>query len=93
MSLRDLISPVLVSDPDRVAVIGPNRRLSYRQLDDRATALASHWLTSDLKPHDRVAFWCVTAPVLISYLACWKAGLIPVPLDLRYQTPQTRCLE
>lgn len=91
MPLRDLISPILTTAPDRVAVIGPDRRLSYRQLDDEAAALASHWLRSDLKPHDRVAFWMRNSPeLLISYLACWKAGLIPVPLDLRYQLPQTR---
>jgi acyl-CoA synthetase (AMP-forming)/AMP-acid ligase II len=91
MSLRDLLSPVLISDPDRVAVIGPEGRLSYQQLDERAAALASHWLASDLKPQDRVAFWMRNRPeLLISYFACWKAGLIPVPLDLRYQLPQTR---
>jgi acyl-CoA synthetase (AMP-forming)/AMP-acid ligase II len=91
MSLRDLISSVLASDPDRVAVIGPERRVTYRQLDDEAAALASHWLASDLKPHDRIAFWMRNSPeLLISYLACWKAGFIPVPLDLRYQLPQTR---
>ncbi|CAN5509998.1 long-chain-fatty-acid--CoA ligase LcfB [soil metagenome] len=91
MSLRDLLSSVVASEPDRVAVIGSGRRLTYRELDAQATALASSWLRAELQPFDRVALWMRNGPeLLICYFACWKAGLIPVPIDLRYQLPQVR---
>jgi acyl-CoA synthetase (AMP-forming)/AMP-acid ligase II len=91
MSLSDLIAPVLHTAADRVAVIGCGRRLTYRDLDDRARGLAAHWLGSELKPCDRVALLMRNSPeVLVAYLACWKAGLIAVPIDLRYQPQQSR---
>ncbi|MGH8431503.1 MAG: AMP-binding protein, partial [Solimonas sp.] len=86
-----MIAPILQTAADRVAVIGGGRQLSYRELDDRARGLAAHWLGSELKPCDRVALWMRNSPeVLVAYLACWKAGLIAVPIDLRYQPQQTR---
>ncbi len=91
MSLRDIISSSVATNPDRVAILSPGRRLTYGQLDAQSTALASHWLSAELQAFDRVALWMRNGPeLLISYLACWKAGLIPVPIDLRYQLPQAR---
>jgi acyl-CoA synthetase (AMP-forming)/AMP-acid ligase II len=91
MPLSDLIAPVLNTAADRIAVIGGGRRLTYRDLDNRARGLAAHLLGSELKPWDRVALWMRNSPeVLVAYLACWKAGFIAVPIDLRYQPQQTR---
>jgi long-chain acyl-CoA synthetase len=91
MPLRNLIAPALQSAPDRLAIVGHSSRLTYREFDQRVNRLAAHWLGSDLRPFDRVALWMRNSPeLLIAYFACWKASLIPVPIDLRYQPAQIR---
>jgi long-chain acyl-CoA synthetase len=93
MPLADLLVPTLRDAPDRIAVLGDGRRLSYRALDEAATQLAAHWLALGLERFDRVALWLPNGPdLLAAYLGCWKAGLIALPIDLRYQVPQVRFL-
>jgi len=73
--------------PDRIAVVdtATGERLSYRELNRRACALAT-WLLSEagLKRGDRVA--CVSTnrlEYLDLFFACGKIGAILVPLNFR----------
>jgi long-chain acyl-CoA synthetase len=92
--LARLLDPALAADPQRVAVSTGDgtRTLTYRQLEDQAARLAGHFVRdAKLSPQDRVALWLHNGPdLLVAYLACWKAGLIPVPLDYRYQPRQVQ---
>ncbi|MBB5873387.1 long-chain acyl-CoA synthetase [Allocatelliglobosispora scoriae] len=70
--------------PAAVAVIDGARRLTYAELDDRASRLANALLGSGLRPGDRVALllgnrleYCEIAAGLA------KAGLVLVPLNPR----------
>lgn len=87
--LNNLLEPTLAQAPDRVAASGSGRQFTYRALEEHARRLAAHLLYAGLNPNDRVALWMGNSPELLTaYLACWKAGLIAVPLDYRYQPRQ-----
>lgn len=67
------------SNPDRDAVLWLDGRLSYAELDEATDRLAAGLLKLGLKPLDRVAFQLSNTPeTLLSFLACWKAGIIPI---------------
>lgn len=88
-----LLDPALAT-PQRVALSDGTRSLTYRELEDQAARLASYLvLDARLVPQDRVALWMHNGPdLIVAYLACWKAGLIPVPVDYRYQPRQVQFL-
>jgi acyl-CoA synthetase (AMP-forming)/AMP-acid ligase II len=87
--LSELLRPALEASPDRVAVHTADKAWSYRELDETAAELARRWLGAGLQMGDRMAFLLPNRiETLLSYLACFKAGLIAVPLDYRYRPPQ-----
>lgn len=70
--------------PERVALIFHGRQWSYGELNDRVNALALGLTALGLKPGDRVVLWMKNCPQFIETMfACWKAGLVVVPLNAR----------
>ena len=63
--------------------------VSYEELDRTTDALA-HWLLRQgLETGDRVAIhWCNSIEVVNLYFACFKAGLIAVPVNNRLKVPE-----
>ena len=62
--------------PDNLALLGPNLRVSYAELDSITTRLAGALLAQGLAPLDRVVFQLGDSEQLIfAFLACLKAGL------------------
>jgi non-ribosomal peptide synthetase component E (peptide arylation enzyme) len=65
--------------PDRLAVVAPDGRMTYRELDERTDQLAAGLLALGLTPHDPVL---VQLTNTLGSVVCWygllKAGLIPV---------------
>ena len=72
------------SFPQKPAVICGDQIVSYEKLDRSTDALA-HWLLRQgLEIGDRVAIhWCNSQEVVSLFFACFKAGLIAVPLNNR----------
>ena len=72
--------------PDSTALIhaGTGQRVSWRALDQTATALAGQLLRMGLGKGD---FFATSLPFLLEHVfleyACFKAGIIHAPLDLR----------
>ncbi|MDT4804357.1 2,3-dihydroxybenzoate-AMP ligase [compost metagenome] len=65
--------------PDNIALLGPNLRITYRELDGLSTRLAAAFLKQGLQPLDRVVFQLRDSEqLIIAFLACLKAGLIPI---------------
>jgi non-ribosomal peptide synthetase component E (peptide arylation enzyme) len=65
--------------PDNIALLGPDVRVSYSQLDSITTRLAGALLAQGLAPLDRVIFQLGDSEQLIfAFLACLKVGLIPI---------------
>jgi 2,3-dihydroxybenzoate-AMP ligase len=78
-TLVDGFRSVVADYPDNVALLGPDLRVSYRELDSITTRLAGALLKQGLAPLDRVVFQLGDSEQLIfAYLACLKAGLIPI---------------
>ena len=70
--------------PGRQAVIFHGRQWSYRELNDRVNALAFGLTRLGLKTGDRVVLWMKNCPQFIETMfACWKAGLVIVPINAR----------
>jgi 2,3-dihydroxybenzoate-AMP ligase len=63
----------------RTALITPDTRLTYRELDARSDAVAAGLLSSGLRPGERVLLQLTnSAPAVVAWYGLLKAGLIPV---------------
>ncbi|PWU29687.1 AMP-dependent synthetase [Pseudomonas sp. RW407] len=78
-TLVDGLKSVVRQHPDNVALLGPELRITYRELDELSSRLAGALLKQGLKPLDRVIYQLRDSEQLvISFFACLKAGLIPI---------------
>lgn len=78
-TLADGFRKIVEQYPDHVALAGLDLRMSYKELDELSTRLAGALLRTGLKPLDRVIYQLGDSPqFIIMFLACIKAGLIPV---------------
>jgi 2,3-dihydroxybenzoate-AMP ligase len=65
--------------PQNVALLGPGMSMTYADLDAKTTRLAAALLETGLLPLDRVLFQLGDSEQLVmAFLACLKAGLIPI---------------
>ncbi|MGF7215709.1 amino acid adenylation domain-containing protein [Spirosoma lacussanchae] len=88
--VHQLVERVAADHPDRVAVVHNNTRLTYRQLNDRADALAQVILQQD-PTADYVAIStrrCLE--MVIGVLAIVKAGKAYLPLDPEHPEQRLR---
>jgi acyl-CoA synthetase (AMP-forming)/AMP-acid ligase II len=89
VSVCDLLRAGLDADPDGLALISTDTRWTVRTLDDLSDRLAVSLLGLGLNPGDRIASLMPNRPALIvHYLACFKAGLVAMPLNYRYMGPE-----
>ncbi|WP_447739849.1 AMP-binding protein [Pseudomonas laurentiana] len=78
-TLADGFRSIARQYPDNVALLGPNLRITYQELDARSTRLAGAFLKQGLQPLDPVVFQLRDSEQLVvAFLACLKAGLIPI---------------
>ena len=67
------------NQPDKVAVVGHDRDLTFRELDDQSEAIAAGLLSSGLRPGDRALYQIGTVTEFFTALyGCFKAGIVPV---------------
>lgn len=63
----------------RLALVGPDGALTYRELDEQTERLGAALLELGLKPLDRAVFQCGNCQeLLVAFFACLKAGIIPL---------------
>jgi fatty-acyl-CoA synthase len=78
-----------VEGGDRVFLISGSRKLTYRQVDDRSTALAASLKELGIEAGDRIAIdlpnW---TEFVITLFAAAKLGAVIVPLNPRYTVPE-----
>ncbi len=71
--------------PDTDAQVQGDRRISWRQFDQRADGLARHLLDGGAEHQDKVALYVYNAPEYMEgAFAAYKAGLVPVNTNYRY---------
>jgi len=75
--------------PDRVFLVFGDRRLTYRQVNARAAALAAALHELGIEPGDRIAIDLPNWPeFVLSMFAAAKLGAVIVPLNPRYTVPE-----
>ena len=75
--------------PRKPAVICNDQTVSYEALDRTTDALARWLLQQGLEPGDRLAIhWCNSLETVYLYYACFKAGVIAVPVNNRLKPPE-----
>jgi long-chain acyl-CoA synthetase len=87
--LSQLLQPTLATTPDQPLLEFYGRFWSCGELEASARNLALGLLAAGLEPMDRVAVLLPNRPeTVLAYLACFKAGLVIVPLDFRHRAVQ-----
>lgn len=82
---------VVAKQPEAVALLAGDERLTYRQLDDRADAVAAGLCALDIAPGSRIGV-CLErdADLVVTLLGVLKAGCAYVPMDPRYPAQRLR---
>ena len=84
-NLGDLFESVADAVPDRVAVVGAHRRLTYAELVDRTTRLAHGLRASGVEPGEHVGL-CMRNTIghVAAMLACYQLRAVPINVNWRY---------
>ena len=84
-NLADLFEAVADAVQDRTAVIVDDRRLTFREVDERATRLAHHLAAQGVKPGDHVGLYLYNGPEYVEGLfAAYKLRAVPINVNYRY---------
>lgn len=81
-----LFSHHVATDPDKIAVIFEQQRLSYAQLDQQVLKLCAYFRHSGLKSGHRIALFAPNGPeYVVVLLAVARMGLaiVPLPISLK----------
>jgi 3-oxocholest-4-en-26-oate---CoA ligase len=84
-NLAELFEDVTDVVPDRLALVTPDRRLTYAQLDERANRLANHLRASGIGAADHVGLHLQNGTEYVeAMLAAYKLRAVPVNINYRY---------
>jgi len=74
---------------NRPALIAGERRWTYRELDEAASALAGGFAALGLKPGERLGLHLPNWPeFVLAYYAAQKIGLVPLSLNVTYKAEE-----
>ncbi len=89
VDLAQILKSGLETKPDDDLLVSRRRRWTWRALDSASTSLAANYLDIGLLPGDRIASLMPNrTELIVHYLACMKCGLVAVPLNYRYMSPE-----
>jgi len=92
-NMADLFESVADTVPDREALVCRDRRLTFRQLDERANRLAHHLRERGVAPGDHVGCYLRNgSEYLETMLACFKIRAVPININFRYVEDELRYL-
>src|SRR5439155_8810418 len=77
-----MFQAIAAGDPDRIAIEGAGRVLTYGELNARANQLANHLIASGVTTEELVGIYLERSPdLVVGLLGILKAGAAYVPLD------------
>ena len=89
MDLGTTLRQSAAQNPRKSALVCGDQAISYESLNRSTDALARWLLGQGLEPGDRVAIhWQNAVDTVNLYFACFKAGLIAVPVNNRLKAPE-----
>ena len=84
-TFADTIEVVADTVPDHLALITEGRRITYRELDDRATQLAHALQARGVGTGDHIGLYLHNGTEYVeAMLAAWKIRAVPVNVNYRY---------
>ncbi|TAL15489.1 MAG: acyl-CoA synthetase, partial [Frankiales bacterium] len=84
-NLADMLESVVDAVPDREALYAEGRRLTFRQLDERANQLAHHLAAQGIGHGDHVGCHMMNGTeYLETMLALFKIRAVPINVNFRY---------
>ncbi len=92
-NLADLFEAVVDAVPDRLALVAGDRRLTYRELDERANRAAHYLRDVGVLPGQHVGIYAYNrAEWTEAMLGCFKARAVPINVNYRYVVEELRYL-
>jgi acyl-CoA synthetase (AMP-forming)/AMP-acid ligase II len=92
-NLADLFERVVDAAPEREVIVSPARRLTYRELDDRANALAAVLTGLGVTAGDHIGLQLLNgSEYLEGMLAAFKLSAVPININFRYVEAELRHL-
>src|SRR5438477_12893120 len=89
MALADTLREARRRHPDKTALIAGDERWSYARFDETTDRIAAGLLALGMQTGDRIALhFSNSAELVLSYYACFKIGVIAVPLNVRLKGPE-----
>lgn len=89
-NIDDILDATLAGRSHKVALIHRGREFSYQDLRSEVSRLACG-LREKVGPGALLALWLPNGPeILCLYLACLKAGVVPMPLHVGMKWPELR---
>jgi len=84
-NIADLFEHTVDAVPDRTAVITPDRRATYRELEERANRLASHLAAHGVTSGRHVGIYSNNRVEFVEgMLAAFKLRAVPINVNFRY---------
>jgi acyl-CoA synthetase (AMP-forming)/AMP-acid ligase II len=91
LNLGEIVAAHARLQPEKIGARDSRRALTFAQWNARACRLANALLSLGLKPGDRVAVLAYNRVEWMEiYIALAKAGLVAVPINFRFVTPEIR---
>ena len=88
-SVHEMFARTAAAHPEKDALVGEEGCLTYTDLELRTARIAGGLTAAGLKPGDRVALLIANRFAFVeAYLACQRAGLVTVPLNIRQPAPE-----
>jgi long-chain acyl-CoA synthetase len=88
-NLADLVRSAAAASPDKPALVGAARSVSWAELDREVDALAGSLCTRGLSQGDRVGILLPNSvEFATTYFAVLRAGLVALPLNTAYTAPE-----
>jgi amino acid adenylation domain-containing protein len=85
VTLAELFEAQVARTPDAIALVFPDRKLTYRELDERADDFAAELQSRGAKPGELVGIYTDRGPeMVIAVLGILKSGAAYLPLDPTY---------
>jgi acyl-CoA synthetase (AMP-forming)/AMP-acid ligase II len=80
------VAATIAARPDAEAVVEPGRRVTYRELGERALLSARAMIAAGIQPGDRVAIWAPNGlGWIVAALGAQSAGAAIVPVNTRFK--------